>query len=136
MNTVEILWFTLVRLTTGITIAAVIVQALIWIVRPVSPQTHRIAWGCVLISGMLFARIPINISDEWFRTNASKQLKPNDQSSPNSESGSDALANDLRPELQRSPIAPLGSARDSRMRAAHLGHRIESESAPGPVAVL
>jgi WD40 repeat protein/beta-lactamase regulating signal transducer with metallopeptidase domain len=130
MNSTGMMWFflwcALVRTTIWLTAAALIVQMLIWIVRPVSPRTYRIAWACVLISGILFGRVPINIPStiETAGAIAESPVEP----APRPSATSIPL-----PTEPMSVSAPPGSR--SRVPVPVVRYRIENEISPAPIPV-
>ena len=62
MSALELVWSRIIPVTVWMAVAAVVVQVLLWITRPVAPRTHRLAWACVLLSGILFVQFPIPIA--------------------------------------------------------------------------
>lgn len=136
MSTFDMLWFRLIPLTVWMAIAAIIVQAIIWIVRPTSSQTHRISWACVLISGLLFARFPINVPDHRLDLIAATQAKAMVDALPIPAPQSRAPMRDPRASVPGPTSAPVSPARENRIRAPQLGVRIESEVSAVPAAAL
>jgi len=136
MSTLEMLWFRLLPATAWVAIATIVVQTLIWIIRPVSPRTHRMAWACVILSGIVFARIPVNIPDHRLDTVAQEQLQEMIALPSDAASASDAFVNDPRPSLQSPRFATRASVEDGRTPAPRLGVRIESEISPVPAAAF
>ena len=63
MSPVEFLSSRLIPAAIFSAVARAFDQALLWLVRPSSPQARRIAWACVLFSGIVVFPIPINIPD-------------------------------------------------------------------------
>lgn len=63
MSALEFVCSRLVSVTAWMAVAAIVVQLLLSIIRPVSPRAHRLAWACVILSGVLFVRMPIDVSE-------------------------------------------------------------------------
>jgi beta-lactamase regulating signal transducer with metallopeptidase domain len=136
MSTLETLWFRLIPLTVSMAIAALVVQALIWILRPISPQTHRIAWACALISGISFARIPINVPDRRLDLIGAPQANAIVETLANPAPQTDTLMSGPRASTPGPSSAPVSPAPEDRVRVPQLGGRIESEVSAVPTAAL
>ena len=75
MSTLEFFCSRLISVTAWMAVAALVVQSLLWIVRPISPRVHRLAWACVVLSGVFFVRLPIDISEHRLERAVPKPLQ-------------------------------------------------------------
>jgi beta-lactamase regulating signal transducer with metallopeptidase domain len=75
MSALEFFCGRLVSVTVWLAVAAIAVQLLLWIVRPISPRVHRLAWACVILSGIFFMRMPINVSEHRLEQAVPKPLQ-------------------------------------------------------------
>jgi beta-lactamase regulating signal transducer with metallopeptidase domain/thiol-disulfide isomerase/thioredoxin len=101
MSPVEILSLRLIPATVFLAVAALLVQTLLWLVRPSSPHSRRIAWGCVLFSGTVVLRIPINIPDHRPNTTASEATAATVQTISYERPQTDAPVTDGTPAIAR-----------------------------------
>jgi len=75
MSTLDFFGSRLVSVTAWMAVAALVVQLLLWLVRPISPLVHRLAWACVILSGVFFVRMPIRVSEHQLAEAVPKPLQ-------------------------------------------------------------
>ncbi|HUE13074.1 MAG TPA: carboxypeptidase regulatory-like domain-containing protein, partial [Planctomycetaceae bacterium] len=114
MSTLEIFWLRLVPVTAWMALAVLVVQVLLWIIRPVSPRAHRLAWACVIVSGLFFVQYSVNVPEHRLKRAVPEPLQMVVAPLAEAVSWSDAVENGRRSISSRIfPVAtaPLGERR-------------------------
>lgn len=133
MTLLETLWLRLVPASLWLAMAAPIVQALTWLVRPSSPKTHRIAWAAVLLTGIALVRIPINVTDAQSEFDRRQPVRRRCQSAVQWRPG--FVDVDFRRTTVRAARQPCGGTtgfnETGRGTAGRCPHRIATRAYPG-----
>jgi beta-lactamase regulating signal transducer with metallopeptidase domain len=134
MSTLELFWLRLVPVTAWMAIAVLVVQVLLWITRPVSPRTHRLAWASVLVSGILFVRFPVDIPEHRLKRAVPEPLRMVVAPIREAVSWSDAVEN--APRSISSQTFPKATApiEESRFEAGPAGVLGDSDRPRAPQA--
>jgi beta-lactamase regulating signal transducer with metallopeptidase domain len=95
------------RTTFVLAVAAVLVRLLLWMLRPRAPLPHRLAWGCVLLQGVIVVQWSFEVP--WYAPGPSLALNTVGELEPLPEVEIRAATAE---QSDMGSIAPIGDARE------------------------